>query len=163
LIAAVELKRKGVECLIRIAGNGPLHQSLLQQAQDLQVADRVVFLGHREDIPTLLADSTFLVHTAENEGCPNAVMEAMACGRAVVATDAGDVPLLIANGNTGFVVQRDDPISLAERIQRLITDSDLCRSMGEAARAKAEKEFGLNRLVEKTLEAYRAAGWKDGY
>lgn len=162
LNAAAELKRQGIDYSIQIAGDGELLHSLLRQAHCLGIGDRVEFLGHRDDIPALLAGSSFLVHTAENEGCPNAIMEAMACGRAVVATDAGDVPYLVEDGCTGFVVQRDDPITLTERIRRLIADPDLCRSMGKAARAKAEKEFGLSRLVENTLDAYRAAGWKDG-
>ena len=65
---------------------------LTQQAQALGVADCVEFMGHRDDIPDLLAHATFLVHTSDSEGCPNVVMEAMACGRAVVATDVGDTP-----------------------------------------------------------------------
>ena len=160
LKAASELKRKGIDCLIRIAGDGPLHQTLLRQARDLGVNDRVEFLGHADDIPALLADSSFLVHTADNEGCPNAVMEAMACARAVVSTDAGDVPFLVEDGKTGFVVRRDDLGALAARIQQLIADPGLCQSMGKAGRAKAEKEFGLDRFAEKTLDAYRAAGWR---
>jgi glycosyltransferase involved in cell wall biosynthesis len=88
-------------------------------------------------------------------------MEAMACGRAVVATDAGDVPCLIEDGKTGFVVPRGDEAALLARIITLMTDHDLCRRMGEAGRVKAERQFGLDRLVSETLAAYRAMGWKD--
>jgi glycosyltransferase involved in cell wall biosynthesis len=99
LLAALrELKRKGLNCLVEIAGDGPLQSILEQQAKDLDVADRVQFLGHIDDIPSLLARAAFVVHTADSEGCPNVVTEAMACGRAVVATDVGDVPLLIEHG-----------------------------------------------------------------
>jgi glycosyltransferase involved in cell wall biosynthesis len=87
-------------------------------------------------------------------------MEAMACGRAVVATDAGDIPSLVDDGNTGFVVRRGDDEALVNRMLRLVSDRDLCRRMGEAGRSKAEREFGLNRLVEETLAAYQAAGWE---
>jgi glycosyltransferase involved in cell wall biosynthesis len=161
LLAARELKRQDVNCLIRIAGDGTLQESLEQTAQALEVEDTVQFIGHRDDIPNLLAESAFLVHTADNEGSPNAVMEAMACGRPVVATDAGDIPSLVQDGQTGFVVRRDDTKTLVERMVRLITDCDLRRRMGEAARAKAKSEFGLNRLVEETLAAYREAGWRE--
>jgi glycosyltransferase involved in cell wall biosynthesis len=161
LHAAVEFKRRGLNCLIQIAGIGPLKQSLEQQAHELGVADRVKFLGYIDDIPSLVSQSAFLVHTSEHEGCPNAVVEAMAGGRAVVATDAGDIPYLVEDGKTGFVVRRGDDGTLVERMVKLITDQDLCRSMGEAGRAKAEREFGLDRLVADTLAAYRAAGWKD--
>jgi glycosyltransferase involved in cell wall biosynthesis len=161
LVAALELKRRGFKCLIRIAGDGPLLGALKQQAQELGVADRVAFIGHTDDIPGLLADATFLVHVSDGEGCPNAIMEAMACGRVVVATDAGDVPLLVEDGKTGFVVRRGDNAALVERLVSLITDRDLCRRMGEVGRAKAEREFRLEHLVEETLAAYRTSGWKD--
>jgi glycosyltransferase involved in cell wall biosynthesis len=84
-------------------------------------------------------------------------MEAMATGRAVVATDSGDVPFLVDNGETGFVVRRDDNGALVEAIARLITDPALCDRMGRAGRAKAEREFGLERFASETLAAYHAA------
>jgi glycosyltransferase involved in cell wall biosynthesis len=101
------------------------------------------------------------VHTAEDEGCPNVVLEAMACGRAVVATDAGDLPRLIDNEKTGFVVPRGDETALANRIAILLKDRELCRRMGEAGRMKAERAFGLERLMSETFAAYRAEGWED--
>lgn len=161
LIAARELQRRGFDFLVQIVGDGPLHGSLQQQAQDLGIADRVEFMGYSENIPSLLANAIFLVHTSDSEGYPNVVMEAMACGRAVVATDAGDVPSLVEDGKTGFVVHRGDDATLLARMVTLITDHDLCRRMGEAGRAKAEQQFGLDRLVSETLAAYRAMGWKD--
>jgi glycosyltransferase involved in cell wall biosynthesis len=161
LLAARELKQRGLDCLVRIAGDGPLRGSLRQQAQDLGLANRIEFIGHTDDIPSLLSDATFLVLTSDNEGCPNVVMEAMACGRAVVATDVGDVPYLVEDGKTGFVVRRGDDMTLVARMATLITQMDLCRHMGEAGRVKAEREFRLDRLVAETLAAYRASGWKE--
>jgi glycosyltransferase involved in cell wall biosynthesis len=160
LLAGLELKNRGYDALIRIAGDGPLRSSLQRQAEDLGLADRVKFLGEVDDIPKFLSDATFLVHTSESEGCPNVIMEAQACGRAVVAMDAGDISKLVDDGKTGFVVQGGDDATLINRMASLIVDYNLCRSMGEAGRVKAEREFGLDRLVNETLAAYRAAGWK---
>jgi glycosyltransferase involved in cell wall biosynthesis len=123
--------------------------------------DCIEFMGYTENIPGLLANARFLVHTSDSEGCPNVVMEAMACGRAVVATDVGDVPSLVEDGKTGFVVPRGDEATLLARMVTLITDHDLVRRMGEAGRAKAVRQFGLDRLVSETLAAYRVMGWKD--
>jgi glycosyltransferase involved in cell wall biosynthesis len=134
---------------------------LERYAQDLGIADHVEFIGHTEDIPNLLSDAIFLVLTSDNEGCPNTVMEAMACRRAVMATDVGDIPHLVEDGKTGYVVRRGDDAMLVARMATLLTNRDLCRRMGEAGRAKAEREFGLNRLLEETLAAYRTAGWRD--
>jgi len=161
LAAALALKRRGFDFVVQIVGDGPLYGSLKQQAQVLGVADRVELIGYSENIPGLLADATFLVHTSDSEGYPNVVMEAMACGRAVVATDAGDVPSLVDDGKTGFVVPRGNEATLLTRMVTLMTDHDLCRRMGEAGRVKAEQQFGLDRLVSETLAAYRAMGWQD--
>jgi glycosyltransferase involved in cell wall biosynthesis len=159
LAIAATLKRRGFDYVLSIAGDGPLLPALTQQARDLDVSDRVTFLGHVSDIPRLMEEATFIVHTADNEGSPNAVMEAMACGRPVISTDAGDVPYLVDDGTTGFVVSRGDDEALTERIIQLIRDRALCRRMGEAGRMKAEREFQLERLVSETFAAYRAAGW----
>lgn len=161
LAAALALKRSGLDFLVRIVGDGPLRGSLQQQARALGLVDCIEFIGHSDDIPGILADATFLVHTSDSEGCPNVVMEAMACGRAVVATDAGDVPSLVEDGKTGYVVRRGDDRTLVECMAGLIADRDLCRRMGEAGREKAVREFGVDRLVAETLAAYRAAGWRD--
>ena len=161
LRAASNLKQRGLDFLVQIVGGGPLRDSLERQARGLEITDRVKFTGHADDIPGVMATSTLLAHTSDVEGCPNVIIEAMACGRAVVATDAGDIPFLVDNGKTGFVVPRDDDVKFAERLATLITNRDLCRQMGEAGRAKAEREFGLGRLVDETLAAYRAAGWRD--
>jgi glycosyltransferase involved in cell wall biosynthesis len=158
---ALSLKRRGLDFQVRLVGDGPLRASLTEQAQALGVADCVEFMGHCDDIPGLLADAMFLAHTSDSEGCPNAVIEAMACGRAVVATDVGDTPSIVDHRKTGFVVPRGDDAALVEHMAILIADRELCRRMGEAGRLKAEREFGLDCLVSETLAAYRAAGWRD--
>jgi glycosyltransferase involved in cell wall biosynthesis len=161
LLAAVQLKRKGCDFSIRIVGDGPLRGSLERQSRELGVTSKVKFLGHSNNVPDLLANSTFLVHTSDSEGYPNVLMEAMACGRAVVATDVGDVASLVEDGHTGFLVGRGEDAMLVERMIKLIRNRDLCWRMGEAGRAKAEREFGLDRMVKETLDAYQKVGWKD--
>jgi glycosyltransferase involved in cell wall biosynthesis len=159
--AAAELKRRGLDFRVRIVGEGPARCSLQAQIKALGVANCVELVGHSERIQDILAAATFLTHTSDMEGCPNAVMEAMACGRAVVATDVGDVSMLVENGCTGYVVAPRDERSLVDRIEMLVTDGEVCRRMGEAGRTKARNEFGIDRLVRGTLAAYRSAGWKN--
>ncbi|MEP6958917.1 MAG: glycosyltransferase, partial [Nitrospirota bacterium] len=94
----------GDVCL-RIAGDGPLRPVLEKLAKDLGISQDVDFLGATHDVPSFLRGAKFLAHTSESEGCPNAVMEAMACGLPVVAMETGDIPYLVEEGRTGFVVR----------------------------------------------------------
>jgi glycosyltransferase involved in cell wall biosynthesis len=163
LMAALALKRQKLAFLVEIAGGGPFLGSLQKQAHDLGVSDCVTFRGHTDDVPSLISRSTFLAHTSDIEGCPNVVMEAMACGRPVVAMDAGDISSLVDEGQTGFVVRVGDDEKFVNRMATLINDRGLCQKMGEAGRVKAEREFGTDRLLMDTFDSYRAAGWKDLY
>jgi glycosyltransferase involved in cell wall biosynthesis len=161
LRAVAYLTEKGIRLEVLHAGSGPLREQLEAFAKELRVEHVVRFLGNRHDIASLLAGARFLVHTSDVEGLPNVVLEAMACGRAVVATDVGDIPHLIDDGKTGFVVPRQDETGLADRMAALLADSELSRRMGEAGRIKAEREFSLKRLISETFAVYRAEGWKD--
>ena len=160
LAAASALRDQGHQFHVQIAGDGPLRQDLQDQANRMGLAGCVEFLGYHDDIPKLISQATFLVHTSETEGCPNAVMEAMACGRAVVATDVGDIHHLVEEGTTGFVVKHDDHGMLVDRMANLLSNRELCAQMGATGRTKAEREFGLDRLVSETLAAYEGAGWR---
>lgn len=160
LKAVGSLQQRGIEFELSVVGIGPLWVQLQAQVRALDLQKRVTFLGHRKDIPALLAESTCLVNTAEHEGCPNIVMEAMACGRAVVATDAGDVGLLVEDERTGFVIPQNDQDLLVERLQTLIQDFALCHRIGSAGRIKAENEFAMERLVSETFDVYRREGWR---
>lgn len=156
-----QLVLTGLRPTVVHVGSGPLQEELRVMVRNLQIEHLFRFLGARNDISDLLAKAMFLVHTAEEEGCPNVIMEAMACGRAVVATDAGDVPNLVVDGKTGFVVPRGDETALAKRIANLLEDQELSRQMGDAGRLRAEHAFGLDRLLSETFAAYRAEGWED--
>lgn len=159
--AVVLLTSRGLCPEVVFAGSGPMLEELQEMVKTLHVEHQIRFLGARHDIPDLLAQAAFLVHTAEDEGCPNVIMEAMACGRAVVATDAGDIPYLVDEGTTGFVVPRADEAALVDRIATLLGDRELCRRMGGAGRMRATQAFGLDRLLSETFSAYRAEGWCD--
>ena len=155
---AQQLKRRNLRFHLRIVGDGPLRATLAEKARSLGLDGCVAFLGFSPHVADLLAESAFLVHTSDAEGSPNAVMEAMSAGRAVVATDVGDVPRIVADGQHGFVVPANDPNAFALRMERLLRDPELCRRFGEAGRAHAQAEFSLERLVQGTLAAYREAG-----
>lgn len=157
---ATAWKRDGIDVVVRIVGGGPLRAELEEQSSHMGLSGSVEFLGDVVDVAGQLGRGSFVIHVAEDEGCPNSVMEAMAVGRAVVATDAGDAALLVDDGITGFVVPQDSAELLDRRVRQLVASADLRESMGRAARQKAERDFGLDRLLEHTLAAYEAVGWR---
>jgi len=159
--AVLALKERNVDCRVEIVGDGPMRSSIESLATELGVADRVLCRGHVSAIEDRLNASSLLAHPSDSEGCPNAVMEAMAAGLPVVAMGSGDVPRVVEHGVTGFVVDRGDDASFINYLEKLLTTPSLQQEMGVAGRLKAQREFGLERLVSETLTAYRTAGWQD--
>ncbi len=126
-------------------------------AQRLGLADRVLFTGFRRDIPAVLAASDVVVHgSSRPEPFGRVVLEAMASGRPVVATDAGGVPEIVDHGVSGFLVPPGDPQRMAESIGLLLRDPDRRRTMGDAGRRRSRSRFApdeFRRRLHTVLES----------
>ncbi len=155
LIAALDLLQH-VRPQLRtlIVGDGPLKDELEETAHQFQLDDKVKFLGHRDDVPKLLAAADFLVLPSRYEGLPNVVLEAMAFRKPVVATAAPGTTEVVADGTTGLLVPIDDANALAKAMRTLVDDLELRRRMGVAGRTRVEVEFGVEAMVEKFAELY---------
>jgi len=150
------IMRGGHKTQLRVAGQGPLLENLRQQTVDLGIADRVVFLGLRRDIPSLLDAADGFVLSSAWEGLPNAVMEAMAAAKPVVATCVGGVPELVQEGKTGFIVPPRNPEALALAMEKMMTLPQERRcEMGKTGRAHIEANYSLERVVDQWEELYR--------
>jgi len=136
------------------AGEGSAREALTAYACRLGVADRVRFLGHRSDIPDLLATSDLVVLPSLCEGFGLAVAEAMAAGKAVIATAAGAVPEIVRHGETGLLVQPADPDALASAIRGLLADPAKARRLGCAGREYARHAFRADRMVDRVASVY---------
>lgn len=142
-----------------IVGEGHLLGSLEAQARANQISNKITFLGgiHNRDIAPFYhaADVFALASVARSEAFGIVQLEAMACGKPVVNTDLDSgVPFVSLNGLTGFTVPPHDPLALAAAINRLLDDSQLRESYGQAARARVEKEFTKEVMLERTLKLY---------
>jgi glycosyltransferase involved in cell wall biosynthesis len=137
-----------------LAGDGPLRVELETQASDLGIENSVIFLGRRMDVPEILAVTDILVHPSLEEGFCNAILEAMAAGKAVVATAVGGNPEAVVDGETGILVPPKDPESLAQAVLALMKEPERARKMGLAGRARVGKEFGLQTMVERYEQVY---------
>lgn len=149
------LRDSGIHCDIVIAGDGPMRASLAAEIDRLALPDRVTLLGYIADVRQILADAWFLVHVSDTEGSPNAVVEALACGRTVVATAVGDVPALVSDGETGYVVPNGDDDALYARVAELAGDRERCTEMGRNARRMMWDRFARYSVAAATLDAYR--------
>lgn len=155
LIAAVDLLqhvRPDLHTLI--VGDGPLREQLESTAHAFQLDGRVRFLGHRDDVPRLLAAADLLVLPSLYEGLPNVVLEAMRFRKPVVATAAPGTTEVVVDGETGLLTPVHDHPALAQAIRRVVADPALARSLGEAGRARAEAEFRADTMVARFAELY---------
>jgi len=161
LIAACgALKNAGTDFHLLLVGetvDSSYERFCRQKALELGIADRITFAGHRDDMAFLLKGiDIFALPSAIREAFPRSVIEAMACGKPVVVTAGGGAPEAVEEGRSGFVVPPSDPFILAERLNRLAGDPALRKTMGAAARQRAETRFGLEQNAWMTQELYRS-------
>jgi glycosyltransferase involved in cell wall biosynthesis len=136
---------------------GAFQAELERDAERLGVRDRVVFAGHREDAAGLLGGLDVLALPSWTEGLPLVVLEAMARGRAVVATPVGGTPEVVEDGETGLLVPPRDPDALASAIRRLLDDPGLRERMGEAGRQRVAERFSADQMIARLLAVYDEA------
>ena len=155
LTALSVLKQRGRMLHAWLVGDGPRRPELERMAQDLGIADRAHFLGHRTDVPALLLRATMGVLCSSSEGLSNSIIEGMAAGLPMVVTRVGGNPDLIVDGERGYVVEAFRPALLAEAFMRLLDDPAHARHMAARARAYVERELTLSQLCERHDQLYR--------
>ena len=154
LEAAREVALRHPDVCFLVVGEGPRRRDLVSLRDRLGLKERVRFLGFRTDVPQILADSDLFVLPSLWEGFPIALLEAMAAGLPVVATDVPGVAEVVTDGETGLVVPRKDVGALAEALCRLLDDADLRRWLARAGQRKVEREFGWEKVVAATMSLY---------
>ncbi|HET7603913.1 MAG TPA: glycosyltransferase [Gemmatimonadales bacterium] len=139
---------------IVIVGDGPTRTGLEQLAQSLKLADSLTFTGTLPNRPNPHELFDLSVLTSRSEGFPNAVVEAMAAGRPVVATDVGGVRDAVSDGVTGLLVPSDDEAALAAAIERLREDPARAEAMGQAGRKAAMDRFSQEVVLNQLTALY---------
>jgi glycosyltransferase involved in cell wall biosynthesis len=140
--------------IFALAGDGPLRGELEGEAARLGLADRVVFLGRRTDVPDLLAACDVFALPSLYEGTSLAVLEAMAAGRAVVSSSIGGTDELIEDGVSGLLVAPGDAAALGGAIRRLLDDPELRHSVAARARERARTEFTPQEMAARVEGVY---------
>jgi glycosyltransferase involved in cell wall biosynthesis/peptidoglycan/xylan/chitin deacetylase (PgdA/CDA1 family) len=139
---------------ILMLGDGPLRPALEAEAERLGLADRILFLGWRDDIPAILESVDVVVHPSDSEALPNAVIEGMASARPVVATAVGGVPELITSGENGLLVPPRDPAALADAILSVLADPARAIEFGQRGRALVAARFSFERTIAAFEQLY---------
>jgi glycosyltransferase involved in cell wall biosynthesis len=154
-------RAEGQRVHLLIAGDGELRPQFERQASDLGIADRVHFLGrvpHAELPEMLRACDLFLLTTEPPESFGIVLIEAMACGLPVIATEYPGVRAVVDPGANGFLVDSGEPAAVARAIGELVgAGGERWRELGAAGRAKAVREWSWPRLLERMDDAYRGA------
>jgi starch synthase (maltosyl-transferring) len=134
-----------------LAGDGPERNRVCLRIEiSSRLRERVHLLGPRSDVPALLQTADLLVLPSFWEGMPNAVLEAMASGKAVVATGVEGSEELVSPGETGWLVPPGDPDALAMALLEAASDRDRLQQFGKAGRTRVERNYS----IERTVEAY---------
>ncbi|MDI6839376.1 MAG: glycosyltransferase family 4 protein [bacterium] len=154
----IEAAKKVVETIpdtkFLIVGDGPLRKKLERMVCKLGLTETVLFLGDRADIPELLAISDIFVLASLNEGMGRVIIEAMASGLPVVATNVGGIPTVVVDGVTGILIPSKDSESLSQAILHLLKDKELASNMGKNGKERAFM-YSADKMIEKIDNLYK--------
>lgn len=146
-------QRRGISFLI--VGDGPERSRLEQMIREMRLSEKVVLAGHRDDIPRVLsALDLFVLSSVSTEGLSQAVTQALAMERAVVATSVGAIPEVIRDGETGLLVPPGDPTAIADRILLLLEDRPTVEKFGKAGRRLVEEQYSHERMLDQIEAVY---------
>jgi glycosyltransferase involved in cell wall biosynthesis len=164
-VAALARARSELPALAGVlVGAGPEDDRLRALARGLGLGSQdISFLGARDDVPRQLRAADLLLLTSQQEGFPNAILEAMAARLPVITTPAGDAGVIVQDDVTGYVVPFDDVEQIAERVVRLARSPELRRSFGRAGRLRVEQCYSSEQLAASLLGTYRSIAAASGH
>jgi glycosyltransferase involved in cell wall biosynthesis len=147
-----ELSQRGTQATLLLAGRfDDMTEPLKNLADELHLGSRVRFLGYVSDIPSLLGAVDLGVFSSQREGCPNGVLECMAAGLAVVATDIPGICEALGGDNENVLSSPGNSGAMASRIIRLAVDESLRARYGSANRERVQRLFGVDRMCVETI------------
>jgi glycosyltransferase involved in cell wall biosynthesis len=149
---------KRADALLVVVGDGPQHEALVTYAAELGIASQVRFPGNLADVaPWMQSFDVFCLPSYANEGVPQALMQAMACGLPVVTTPVGSIEEIVEADVTGILVAPRDAAALRAQIEALLDDTKRRESLGARAESRARERFGESLMVDRMLEVFAEA------
>jgi L-malate glycosyltransferase len=149
-----KLKSENVICLI--AGDGPEKDNLQSLVSKLGIIHRIVFLGKVKPSEAVIKnfDVGILTTRSSSEHCSNSILEYMACGKAVIATNVAGNPEIIVDGSTGILVEPDDPDDLARAIDYLVQNPSIAHEMGIMGKARIVSNYAIGKIAAQYEELW---------
>ncbi len=156
LAAFAELRARGIDAHLVLAGDGPLRSDLERLACDLGVAECAHFLGMQRHVASIYGAADVVALTSANEGTPVSLIESLAAGTAAVSTDVGGVRDVVRDGETGLLVPMGDVEAIASAFERLALDPGLRKRLAHTAQSDVRKRYSVERLLDDMDACYRS-------
>jgi len=153
--AMAEVRRELPDAMCVIVGDGSQRPALESLTRQEGLSDAVRFAGHLPDALSVIGAGDLLVLPSAVESFGLVVLEAMALGKAVIATDAGGPREIVLNGETGLLVPPQNPPAIAKAMLRLLSDRQEAQAMGEQGRRRFLERYTAERMARETIEVYR--------
>ena len=148
--AVNKIKRRGGEIKLVLLGDGEKEAELRILAQRLHLEENLCWEGYQKDIRPYLGVCDVVLISSYAESFSMTMLEAMAAGRPVISTRVGGADELIVESRNGLLIEPRNPISMADALEFMIANADLCRKMGQSARDSVVRDYQVGRMVEKT-------------
>jgi sugar transferase (PEP-CTERM/EpsH1 system associated) len=137
-----------------LVGDGPEREGLIALSRELGISHRTRFLGHREDVATVLSGMNIFVLPSLSEGLSNTLLEAMSAGLPVIATDVGGNSEILTADVEGILIRSGDHLALTNALIRLISDPPLRLGFGQAGRERCQRQFGMQNMIDSYADLY---------
>lgn len=153
--AANLIRKRNPDLRFLIVGDGPRKKAIKKLIKEKDLHGIMFLTGHREDIPDIMNSLDILVHPSyANEGIPQSVLQAMAMGTPVIASNLNALTEVIHDNETGLVVPIKDPKELCDKILMLLKSSELLSKLGRNARMLVTQTYSLERMIDSTIRLY---------
>ncbi|HJP19911.1 MAG TPA: glycosyltransferase family 4 protein [Nitrospinota bacterium] len=154
--AIVTVLKKFSNVRFLIVGDGPRKESLTKMIKEKGLSETILMLGHREDVPEIMASLDILVHPSyANEGVPQSIVQGMAMGVPVIASDIKPLKEVVTDGETGLLSPNKDSGELAKRIILLLKNKELMRKMGNNGQKFVVEKFSMEKMIISIENLYK--------
>ena len=153
--AMPEILRRFPNCRVLFFGKGPAEGDLRKLADDLELGDKLIFAGFREDMPRVYPNLDLLVHPALTEGLGVSLLQAATSGVPIIAAKVGGIPEIVIDGQTGWLIPPSDTQAIETAVLSALGDPEEAKARAQNARAHVQANFSIDQMVEGNLRIYQ--------